>query len=103
MKFKLDENLGSFAAAILAADGHDVATVPGERLSGSSDRKLLRICVDEGRCLVTLDHEFGNPLIFPPRDYCGIVLLRVRGRANLNEIRAAIRTLVGALRDSSRA
>jgi hypothetical protein len=30
MKFKLDENLGSRTAGLIAGLGHDVATVPGE-------------------------------------------------------------------------
>ncbi len=67
MNFKLDENLGSLGKQLLADDGHDVMTVAEQRLSGADDDRLYEVCQDEGRVLVTLDHDFGHTLRFHPR------------------------------------
>ena len=47
----------------------DVVTVSDQRLEGALDRDAIDCCVRVERCLVTLDAEFGNPLLHPPRRY----------------------------------
>jgi hypothetical protein len=68
VKLKLDENLGKLPLQVFLEAGHDVATVRSQQLSGTTDKHLISVCRKEGRCLVTLDMDFGNPLIFPPED-----------------------------------
>ena len=80
MKFKLDENLSPASAAVLLDAGFDLVAVSDQRLEGALDRVVIECCVREERCLVTLDAEFGNPLLYPPHHYRGIVLLRVPAR-----------------------
>ena len=63
VKLKLDENLGRHAATLFRDAGHDVATVPDQGLSGAEDRRIIEASRSERRCLVTLDLDFGNPLI----------------------------------------
>jgi predicted nuclease of predicted toxin-antitoxin system len=75
VKIKLDENIGSRGVALLAASGHDIMTVLDQNLQGTSDDNLLKICSDEDRVLVTLDHDFGQILRFPPEGSAGIVIL----------------------------
>jgi predicted nuclease of predicted toxin-antitoxin system len=51
MRFKLDENLDPRLAASLTAAGHDVSTVPAQRLSGRSDETIYAVCLAEARIL----------------------------------------------------
>ena len=97
MRFKLDENLGRAAAEALARVGHDVATVQGQKLSGAADGALILKCRREARCLVTLDLEFGNPLLYKPSDYAGIVVLRLPPQPTLQALLDAVDTLAAAL------
>lgn len=98
MRLKLDENLGQREADILRADGHDVRTVFEQELCSTPDPRLIELCAAEGRCLVTLDLDFANPLLFPPPRYRGIAVLRLPARASQVDLWDIIRTLAAALR-----
>lgn len=97
MRLKLDENLSRNAAQALRRAGHDVATVPGQKLFGAEDGVLIETCHREGRCLVTLDLEFGNPLLFRPPDYPGIVVLRLPSRPTPQDLLDTLETLIAGL------
>ena len=97
MKIKLDENLGKREADYFRQTDHDVATVPEQGLCSSADDKLLGICRTEGRCLVTLDLDFGNPLLFIAEDYAGIAVLRLPPNPNPEDLHDAVRTLIQGL------
>lgn len=97
MKIKLDENLGERGAALFRSAGHDVASVPQQRLSGASDHELIDVCRREGRCLVTLDLDFSNPLVFKPSDYSGIAVLRLPQRSMDTELWEACAVLMKGL------
>jgi predicted nuclease of predicted toxin-antitoxin system len=97
VRFKLDENLPRRAAAVLADAGFDVVTVSEQRLEGAPDRQLIEWCVQEERCLVTLDAEFGNPLRYPPHRFRGIVLLRLPAHVTNEIILETLNTLRDAL------
>ena len=93
MRLKLDENLSWQLAERLRHAGHDVATVRDEGLGGADDDALFARCRQEGRCLVTLDLDFGNVLRFPPEKTAGLVVLRPAGKPSL----AALGYLAGQL------
>ncbi len=101
MRFKLDENLGLMVAGQLRTAGHDVVTVSEEQLQGAADRLVLDAAHGEARCLVTLDVEFGNPLVFRPSDFSGIVLIRLPARPTPKNITAAITSLMQAAANAS--
>jgi len=75
MKLKLDENIGRRGVELLRAAGHDVMTVRDQNLHGAPDETLYEVCAGEGRVLITLDHDFGQVLRFPPARGAGVVVL----------------------------
>jgi predicted nuclease of predicted toxin-antitoxin system len=97
LRLKTDENLGQQAAVLLRNAGHDVATVPEQELCRTPDRALIEICRQEARCLVTMDLDFNNPLLFNPVDYPGVAVLRLPARPTPQDLLDVLHTLVGAL------
>lgn len=98
MKFKLDENIGKQAAALLHDAGHDVSTISDQSLNGEPDEKIFRVCASEGRALVTLDHDFGQVLRFRPEDSAGIVILETAPRVRTGGVEARVRDLISFLK-----
>jgi predicted nuclease of predicted toxin-antitoxin system len=94
VKIKLDENLGKRSSELFRSAGHDVATVPEENLCSALDQEVIDRASSEGRCLVTLDLDFSNPLVFPPREYSGIAVLRLPSRVTDAEMFDACQTLI---------
>ena len=77
MRFKFDENLPSDLGALLRRDGHDAHSVLDENLRGAADPSIAKVCQDEQRILITLDLDFAHIQNYPPRDYHGIIVLRL--------------------------
>lgn len=97
MKLKLDENLGTSLARLFRDAGLETATEAEERLASASDQRLIDVCRNEQRVLVTLDLEFGNPLLFKPSEYEGISVLRPGAKPSLERLEVIERTLVQGL------
>jgi len=95
VRFKLDENLDLRLVSLIEEGGHDVDSVHGEGLSGSSDEVVYEACVRDRRILISLDLDFANPIRFPPAATPGIIVVRPP-RPVLPQIRA---TLAAALPD----
>jgi predicted nuclease of predicted toxin-antitoxin system len=98
MNIKLDENLGNIRIlSRLKLAGHDVATVRQQGLTSAPDVELIEVCRQEGRCLVTLDRGFGNRIQYRPKNYAGIVLIRLPPNASFADRVRAIDALILAL------
>lgn len=81
MKFKLDENFAGRTVRLFRERKLDVETVRDEELEGATDQTLFEACVQERRCLVTLDLNFSNVIRFPPKETTGIAVIRVPSSA----------------------
>ncbi len=97
MRFKLDENFGSRSARLFTEAGHDVETVFQEGLSGSSDEVILAACIQENRCLLSLDLDFADVVRFPPHKTAGISVLRLPKGASLSLLEKLVSDLLRML------
>jgi predicted nuclease of predicted toxin-antitoxin system len=94
IKFKLDEHFGKRIQTIFLGSGYDVQTVRDEGLQGASDPDLFKTCLQESRCLVTLDLDFSDVIRFPPYETPGIVILRPRKRISFEDLEELIMQLL---------
>ncbi len=94
MRFKLDENLGSWCKEPFIKNGLDVMTVYEQNLTSSPDESLIQVCRQEDRCIVTLDLDFANPFVYPPQNYSGIAVLRLPKKATKDDIIVCIERLI---------
>jgi predicted nuclease of predicted toxin-antitoxin system len=78
MKFKIDENLPVEVAELLRQAGYDTATVYDQNLAGEIDRTVALVCQSEQRALITLDTDFADIRTYPPAQYAGLVVLRLK-------------------------
>lgn len=98
MKFKLDENIGTRGQELLRSAGHDVVTVRAQGLGGAMDEAIFEICSHEGYVLITLDHDFGQVLRFPPELSHGVVILELPRRATPEALLQRLREFLAVLK-----
>jgi predicted nuclease of predicted toxin-antitoxin system len=96
VKFKFDENLPLDLGVLLREAGHDAHSVFEENLRGAADKRIAKACQDEHRILITLDLDFAHIKNYPPRDYSGIIVLRL-DRQNRETVLAIARRLLRLL------
>ena len=75
---QVDENIPVEAASLFQGHGLDANTVSDESLSGADDETIANRLLAETRILITLDMDFSNIRAYPPDEYAGIVVLRLR-------------------------
>lgn len=92
MRLKLDENLPSTLANVLASYGHDVDTSITEGLIGAVDEEVWAASQAAKRFFVTQDLDFSDIRKFEPGTHQGILVLRLRepGRQALTNRLSAI-------------
>ncbi len=78
MIFKVDENLPVEVAQLLRKAGYEATTVAEQGLSGRSDEHIASICQHEQCTLITLDTDFADIRTYPPEQYPGLVVLRLK-------------------------
>lgn len=81
MLFKIDENLPIEIAELFITAGPDAKTVNDQQMQGAIDPVLIQVCKTEQRVLVTLDTDFTDIKAYPPEEFSGIIVLRVRIQA----------------------
>lgn len=93
MNFKVDENLPVEVAEQLRAAHYDASTVHEQRLSGNPDLRIIEVCRQENRALVTLDLDFANVRAYPPNQYAGLIVLRLGRQDKRRVLNAFARVL----------
>lgn len=80
MKFKIDENLPVEIADLLRERNFQADTVNEEKLSGEDDSVISIVCKKENRILITLDLDFSDIRSYPPSEYPGFIVLRLKSQ-----------------------
>jgi predicted nuclease of predicted toxin-antitoxin system len=78
LKFKTDENMPVEVVEMLRSAGHDAVSVLDQNLGGWEDPGVAEVCRAEGRIVVTLDTGFADVRRYPPQDYAGLIVLRLK-------------------------
>ena len=77
MRIKLDENLPTRLVLVLTTLGHDVDTVPSERIAGKNDDVVWLAAQSGQRFLVTQDLDFSDIRRYAPGTHHGLLLVRL--------------------------
>lgn len=93
MKLKTDENLPVEVAEAMRAAGHDAVSVLEQNLGGWADPGIAEICRSEGRVLVSLDTDFADVRAYPPQEYPGILVIRLKRQDKLSLLEVVPRIL----------
>ena len=91
MKFKVDENLPIEVAELFNQAGYEAETVHDENLVGEVDQKLAETCQLERRAIITLDMDFADIRAYPPKQYPGIIVLRLKRQDKQNVLEVVTR------------
>jgi predicted nuclease of predicted toxin-antitoxin system len=89
-RVKVDEDLPRQIADIMAAQGHDAATVVAQGWQGTHDDDLWPRVQSERRWLITADKGFADLRRHPPGTHAGIILLRTQEESRRAYLELAI-------------
>ena len=84
MDFKIDENLPVEVAQLLSQAGHSASTALQEGLGGATDETISAAILKENLILVTLDTGFADIRAYPPAQFPGLIVLRLRQQDKLH-------------------
>lgn len=73
MRFLIDENIRKEVVDFLKSAGHDTLTVP----RGLKDEKIAQIANEDRRIILTHDQHFADILMYPPKEYSGIIRIKI--------------------------
>lgn len=65
------------AAELLKQAGYDAVTVSTQNIIGTTDANLAKVCQKENRVLVTLDADFADIRTYRPKNFSGIIVMRL--------------------------
>ena len=96
MKFKVDENLPDELSQLLVSAGWDSITVVQQQMGGEQDPQLASVCCDEQRIFITFDRGFSNIRAYPPAQYPGMIVFRLKSQ-DKHHVLSVARRVVTAL------
>lgn len=86
MRFLIDANLPRSAIGTLLARGHHVEFARDIGLAAAPDAQIAEHARQTGAAILTRDLDFADIRRYPPRQYGGIVVLRVPDHFTAGEI-----------------
>ena len=93
LRFKVDNNLPSEVAQRLRDAGHEADTAMDEGLGAARDSELAAACRRERRALVSLDTDFADIRTYPPAEFHGVIVLRLRVQSKPRVLEAVARVV----------
>ena len=63
---------------MLIQAGQEASTAHDQGLGGAVDENIAKACQVEARILVTLDLDFADIRAYPPEEYPGIIVMRLK-------------------------
>ena len=100
MKFLADECVYLVTVLALRKLGHAVITAHEAGLDGQPDEQILEYAQKENRILLTADLDFSNIRRYPPKSYCGIIVLKIRPH-NAHEVHTTLRHFLATASEAS--
>ncbi len=94
MRILTDECVYRLTTETLRKDGHEVVTAQEAMLAGKEDQVVLDAAARGGYVFMTNDMHFSNILAFPPAQFHGIVVLKIRPR-NQDKVHSALLKFLG--------
>jgi|SRR3989338_10927102 len=76
MKFLLDANI-PYSAKEIFKEQNEVAHVRDFNLQSASDEEIITWAKQNKAVLISRDFDFANILNFPPKEYFGIIVLKI--------------------------
>lgn len=92
MKFLIDENVRKEIIDFIKGLGYDVLLAP----QGSKDEEIAKIAKEEDRIILTHDIHFADILAYPPKEFNGIIRIRIHP-PNAETIITALKNLLQKL------
>ena len=77
MRFLVDGDLPRSINNLFRRYRHEVVDVRDIGLGGAKDRQIAEHARKNGLCLVTADFDFSNIHNYPPKEYAGLVVLKL--------------------------
>src|SRR5580698_11192055 len=79
--------------------GHEITPLRAIGPVDSSDPEVLALAVARNWILLTNDLDFGDIVRYPPRDHCGVIVLRIRPQTELDVHAVLIKVLTELSRE----
>lgn len=95
--FLVDASLPRATNDLVRSLGHDAIDVRDVGLGTSSDALVAAHAIEHGLCILTRDQGFGDPRVYPPEKYHGIVVLSLSDRAHRGLVLKTLEDFLGQL------
>jgi len=100
VKLFIDECIWRATRDFVQNHGHDISTVEERGLIGADDETVLRQALSEKRVFLTRDMHFSNTLLYPPENYNGIIVLRIKPQT-ITEVHRNLATVLSHFTQNS--